>query len=364
LRRKSLSVQVGNVKIGGEAPVSIQSMTNTPTADIEATLRQIDELYQAGCELVRVAVTDEHSARCIGVLKRYSPIPVIADIQFDFRLALISLDEGADKIRINPGNIGGEDKFVRIINKAKEKGVPLRIGVNSGSISSKIRVKYGSATAEALVESALEAISFLEKNSFYDIIVSLKAANVVTTVKAYKMIAERIPYPLHLGVTEAGRGMKGAIKSSLGIGALLLEGIGDTIRVSLTGDPLQEIYVAKEILQAAGLRSFGPEIISCPTCGRCKIDLETLVKKVEEMVENINYPLKIAVMGCPVNGPGEAREADIGISGGNNFGIIFKEGKVFKKVASEDLFKTLREEIIKMIEQKTMNDVTRNGGEL
>lgn len=363
MRRKSLPVKVANVTIGAGAPVSIQSMTNTDTSDINATLRQINELYHAGCELVRVAVTDEHSARCVGAIKKYSPIPLIADIQFDFRLALISLEEGADKIRINPGNIGGKDKLSRIINKAKEKGVPLRIGVNSGSISPELRAKYGGATAEALVESALRTINFLEENCFYNIIVSLKAANVVTTVEAYKKIANRMPYPLHLGVTEAGRGLKGAIKSSLGIGALLLDGIGDTIRVSLTGDPVKEIYVAKEILQAAGLRIFGPEIISCPTCARCQIDLENLVKKVEEAVKNINYPLKIAVMGCPVNGPGEAREADIGISGGNNFGIIFKGGKVLKKVASNDLFKALQEEIMKTVEQKNIENVTRNGGE-
>lgn len=351
MRRKSLPVKVGNVTIGGKAPVSIQSMTNTDTADLEATLKQVDKLFAAGCELVRVAVTDENTAQTLGVIKRHTSMPVIADIQFDFRLALLSMDAGADKVRINPGNIGGNDQLLQIINKAKGKGVPLRIGVNSGSISKEVREKYAGASADALVESALQAISFFEKNSFQDIIVSLKAASVVTTVNAYQKIAGRMPYPLHLGVTEAGRGFKGTIKSSLGIGALLLAGIGDTIRVSLTGDPLEEIYVAREILQAANLRSFGPDIISCPTCARCKIDLESLVKRVEEMVKDIDQPLKIAVMGCPVNGPGEAREADIGISGGSNFGVIFKGGRVFKKVALPDLFETLENEIKKLVKQ-------------
>jgi len=352
LRRKSLAVKVANVTIGGDAPVSIQSMTNTDTSDIKATLKQIEELFAAGCELVRLAVPDENSARSLGAIKKYSPLPVIADIQFDYRLALLCMEEGADKIRINPGNIGGKDKLARIVEKAKDKGTPLRIGVNSGSISRELRQKYGGATVDALVESALQTISFLEENSFQDIIISLKAANVVTTVQAYKKIADLTPYPLHLGVTEAGRGLKGAIKSSLGIGSLLLDGVGDTIRVSLTGDPVKEIYVAREILQATGLRSFGPDIISCPTCARCRIDLENLVKKVEEAVKNIDWPLKIAVMGCPVNGPGEAREADIGISGGDNYGLLFKEGKILKKVPYPDLFKALEEEIAEIVKQK------------
>ncbi|RJX24364.1 MAG: flavodoxin-dependent (E)-4-hydroxy-3-methylbut-2-enyl-diphosphate synthase [Dethiobacter sp.] len=362
MRRKSLPVKVGNVTVGGEAPVSIQSMTNTDTSDIKATLKQINELFEAGCEIVRVAVTDESDAKSLSTIKKNSPLPVVADIQFDYRLALLCLEDGADKIRINPGNIGGNDKLARIIQKAKEKGIPLRIGVNSGSIRRELRMKYGGATADALVESALQTIKFLEENSFQDIVVSLKAANVVTTVDAYRKIAERMPYPLHLGVTEAGRGLKGAIKSSLGIGSLLLDGIGDTVRVSLTGDPVKEIYVAKEILQAAGSRNFGPDIISCPTCARCKIDLENLVDKVEEAVKHINWPLKIAVMGCPVNGPGEAREADIGISGGNNFGVIFKEGKVLKKVAPHKLFKALEKEIMEIVKQKISENTTRNGG--
>ncbi len=348
MRRKSIPVKVANVTIGGEAPVSIQSMTNTDTNDIKATLKQIEALFEAGCELVRLAVTDENSAKSLGNIKRHSPLPIIADIQFDFRLAIRCLDEGADKIRINPGNIGGNDKLAYIVKKAREKGVPLRIGVNSGSIGKEFIMRYGGPTADALVESALQTIKFLEEQSFQDIIISLKAASVKRTVDAYEKIASLTPYPLHLGITEAGRGLKGAIKSSMGIGALLLEGIGDTIRVSLTEDPANEIYVAKEILQAAGLRNFGPDIISCPTCARCKIDLESLVKKVEEIVKHIDQPLKIAVMGCPVNGPGEAREADIGISAANDFGVIFKEGKVLKKVSYINLFEVLENEINKM----------------
>ena len=362
MRRKALPVKVAGVTIGGDAPVSIQSMTNTDTTDIMATLKQIERLFKAGCELVRIAVIDENGARSLGLIKKHSPLPVIADIQFDFKLALQCLEEGADKIRFNPGNIGDNDKLIQIIKKAKEKGTPLRIGVNSGSISRELRMKYGGATADALVDSALQTIRFLENSAFRNFIVSLKAANVLTTVEAYRKIADQIPYPLHLGVTEAGRGLKGAVKSSLGIGSLLLDGIGDTVRVSLTGDPVEEIYVAKEILQAAGVRKFGPEIISCPTCARCKIDLEQLVKKVEEAVKNIDWPLKIAVMGCPVNGPGEAREADIGISGANNFGIIFKAGKVFKKVALPDLFGALEKEIGKMLKQKSSGNTSRNGG--
>lgn len=362
MRRKALPVKVAGVTIGGDAPVSIQSMTNTDTTDIMATLKQIERLFKAGCELVRVAVIDQNGARSLGLIKKHSPLPVIADIQFDFKLALQCLEEGADKIRFNPGNIGDNEKLAQIIKKAKEKGIPLRIGVNSGSISRELRKKYGGATADALVDSALQTIRFLENSTFRNFIISLKAANVLTTVEAYRKIADQIPYPLHLGVTEAGRGLKGAVKSSLGIGSLLLDGIGDTVRVSLTGDPVEEIYVAKEILQAAGVRNFGPEIISCPTCARCKIDLEQLVKKVEEAVKNVDWPLKIAVMGCPVNGPGEAREADIGISGANNFGIIFKAGKVFKKVALPDLFGVLEKEISEMLKQKGSGNTSRNGG--
>ena len=353
MRRKSLAVKVGAVMIGGDAPVSIQSMTNTPTTDIKATLEQINKLFAAGCEIVRIAVPDEKAAKALGIIKKYAPLPLIADIHFDFRLALLSIQEGADKIRINPGNIGGKEKLFRVAAGAAEKGIPLRIGVNSGSISRELRVKYKEATVEALVEAALQTIDFLEENSFKNIIVSLKATDVPLTIAAYQKISGCMPYPLHLGITEAGKGLKGAIKSSLAIGFLLLNGIGDTLRVSLTGDPAEEVYVAREILQAAGLRKFGPEIISCPTCARCKIDLETLVEQVEALVRRmeIKHPLKIAIMGCPVNGPGEAREADIGISGAEHFGIIFREGKVCKKVAPSEIMTVLEHEIRELLKK-------------
>lgn len=349
---KTLPVKVGSVTIGGSAPVSIQSMTNTDTTDIKATLNQINELFEAGCEIVRLAVPDESSARSLGTIKKYSPLPVIADIHFDYRLALLAIAEGVDKVRINPGNIGGDEKLARVAYKAGEKDIAIRIGVNAGSIDRDLREKFGTVTADVLVESALRTLAFLEKNSFRDIVVSLKSSDVVTNIEAYKKISSRVSYPLHLGVTEAGRGLRGVVKSSLGIGALLLAGIGDTIRVSLTGDPVEEIFVAQQILQSSGLRSFGPDLVSCPTCARCNINLVELVDKVEEMAKNINCPLKIAVMGCPVNGPGEAREADIGISGGNNSGIIFKKGKVYRKVPSDKLIKALEEEITTMVKQK------------
>lgn len=353
MRRRSLPVKVGGVTIGGEAPVVIQSMTNTATSDIRGTLEQINKLFAAGCEIVRVAVPDEKAAKALGVLKKYAPLPIIADIHFDYHLALLAIREGADKVRINPGNIGGREKLLQVAASAGEKGIPLRIGVNSGSIDRELRTKYGGPTAEALVESALQTIELLEKHAFEKIIVSLKATDVPLTIAAYQKMAGKTLYPFHVGITEAGRGLKGAIKSSLGIGFLLLNGIGDTIRVSLTGEPAEEIFVAREILQAAGLRKFGPEIISCPTCARCQIDLETLVDQVEAMINRlgITYPLKIAIMGCPVNGPGEAREADIGISGADSFGIIFKEGKVYKKVASDEIITVLEQEIRELLEK-------------
>jgi (E)-4-hydroxy-3-methylbut-2-enyl-diphosphate synthase len=347
LRRRSMPIRVGEVTIGGEAPVVIQSMTNTATTDVRATLEQVNKLFTAGCEIVRVAVPDAKAARALGVLKKYAPLPIIADIHFDYRLALLSIREGADKIRINPGNIGGREKLLQVADSAGEKGIPLRIGVNSGSIERELRTKYGGPTAEALVESALQTIDLLERHAFKHIIVSLKATDVKLTIAAYQEMAKKTLYPFHIGITEAGRGLKGAIKSSLGIGFLLLNGIGDTIRVSLTGDPAEEIFVAREILQAAGLRKFGPEIISCPTCARCQIDLETLVDQVEAMINRLGVtdPLKIAIMGCPVNGPGEAREADIGISGAESAGIIFKKGKVYKKVAYDEIVTVLEDEI-------------------
>ena len=346
MRRKTCPVKVGAATIGGDAAVSIQSMTNTDTCDRESTLRQIVRLYEAGCELVRLAVPDESAAKLLGYYKQHSPVPLIADIHFDFRLALLSMDEGADKIRINPGNIGGKDNLSQVVKRAAEKNVAIRIGVNAGSVQKDIHKKHGGINADALVESALNTLELFESLGFYDIVISLKASNVAATVEAYEKIADKVPYPLHIGVTEAGRGLKAAVKSSIGIGALLLQGIGDTVRVSLTGDPVQEIAVAKEILQASGVRHFGPEIISCPTCARCKINLEALLDRVEKVTEGMREPLKIAVMGCPVNGPGEAREADIGISGaGSKGGVVFKKGKIVKHVKDEDLIGVFEKEL-------------------
>ncbi len=350
--RQSLPVQVGSVTIGGGAPISIQSMTNTDTKDLEATLAQINRLVEAGCEIVRLAIPDAQAARALALLKERVNIPLVADIHFDYRLALMSLEAGADKIRINPGNIGGEDKLARILALAGEKGIPIRIGVNAGSIPEKIRKSCGGATVKALVETVMHSLDFFERHSFNNIVISLKASSVTTTVTAYEEIARLVPYPLHLGITEAGRGIKGIVKSTLGIGALLLKGIGDTIRVSLTGDPVEEIPVAKEILQAAGMRRFSPDIISCPTCARCEIDIPSIVNMVEQIIVKNKLsalPLKIAVMGCAVNGPGEAREADLGISGGKGFAIIFKDGKVEEKIPVSLLEEVLQEKIRQLV---------------
>ncbi len=360
--RHSMAVQVGSVTVGGGAPVSIQSMTNTATTDIKATLEQINRLVEAGCEIVRLAVPDEKAAKSLAIIKDNINVPLVADIHFDYRLAIMALNGGADKIRINPGNIGGEEKLKQVIIRAREKNVPIRIGVNSGSIPGELRKRYGGATADALTETAMRTLDYFEQLKFEQIILSLKAADVLTTVQVYQSVASRVPYPLHLGITEAGRGLKGIVKSTLGIGSLLLQGIGDTLRVSLTGDPVEEIPVAQEILQAAGLRYFGPEIISCPTCARCEIDLNATVDMVEEIIRNNKeimsaLPLKIAVMGCPVNGPGEAREADVGVSGGKGFAILFREGIVVKKVPFSELAGTLQETIMDLC-MRNRNDTT------
>ena len=342
-------VQVGDVVIGGGAPVTVQSMTRTDTSNVKKTLEQVEELVSYGCEIIRVAVPGEEAAKSLREIKSCIDIPLVADIHFDFRLALLSLEQGVDKIRINPGNIGGEDKLSRVVTAARQRGAAIRIGVNAGSLEREIKTKHGKRTSDALVESAVKHVKLMEKYSFDKIVISLKAPGVLTTVQAYEKISSLVDYPLHLGITEAGRGRKGIVKSSLGIGSLLLKGIGDTIRVSLTGEPVEEVLVGREILQSTELRQFGPEIIACPMCGRCRVDLASLLGEVEEILRDIKFPLKIAVMGCPVNGPGEAREADIGISGGEGLGIIFKEGKVVQKVPFNDLFKVLREEIEKMI---------------
>ena len=351
-RKPTVSVLVGNVPVGGDAPVSIQSMTNTDTRDAEATVKQIENLAAAGCEIVRVAVPDEAASLAIPAIKKNISIPLVADIHFNYKLALSAIEHGADKIRINPGTLGGVRNFTRIVHAARERGIPLRIGVNSGSVEKEVLARFKGNIPEALTESTLKAIDYLEKNSFNNIVLSLKSTSVFATVDAYERISAKTSYPLHLGVTEAGSGRSGIIKSSMGIGSLLLKGIGDTIRVSLTGDPVTEIATAKDILQAAGRRVFGPELISCPTCARCKIDLAGLVNKIEPLLKNISAPLKIAVMGCPVNGPGEAKEAHLGVTGAGNEAMIFKQGAFLKKVPLSKLEETFLAELQKQLRIK------------
>jgi len=329
-------VKVGNIYIGGASPIAIQSMCNTKTSDIDKTVEQILKLESVGCEIVRVTVNDVAAAEAISEIKKRIHIPLVADIHFDYKLALLAIENGIDKVRLNPGNIGSEERIEAVVKAAKEKNIPIRIGVNSGSIEKHILEKYGKPTADALVESALYHIRLLEKFEFYDIIVSLKASDVKMMVEAYEKIDTLIEYPLHLGVTEAGTSVQGVVKSSIGIGALLLQGIGNTIRVSLTEDPVEEIPVAKEILMVLNLRK-GVEIVSCPTCGRTEVDLIGLAKQVEKRFKHLNKDLKIAVMGCVVNGPGEAREADFGVAAGKGVGIIFKKGEVVKQVKESEI---------------------------
>ena len=329
-RRKTRVVKIGNILIGGDNPIAIQSMCNTKTSDVDATVKQILELEDAGCEIIRVAVPDMKAAEAIAEIKKQIHIPLVADIHFDYRLALKAIESGVDKLRINPGNIGGEDRVKAVVEAAKAKGIPIRIGVNSGSLEKDILEKYGEVTPEGLVESALRHIRILEKLDFYDIVVSIKASNVPFSLATYSLLSKEVDYPIHLGITESGTEWSGTIKSAVGIGAILAMGIGDTIRVSLTGSTVEEVKVAKAILKDLGLRKFGIEFVSCPTCGRTSIDLIGLANKVEERCRNINKDIKVAVMGCAVNGPGEAREADIGIAGGNGYGLIFKKEKSLK----------------------------------
>ncbi len=345
-RKKTKVVRVGNVLIGGDNKVSVQSMTNTDTRDIEKTVKQIKELQEAGCNIVRCAVLDMEAARAIKEIVKQIDIPLVADIHFDYKLALESIRNGVSALRINPGNIGSKERVEILAKECMEKGIPIRIGVNSGSLSKEILQKYGKVTAEALVESAQTHIKILEDVGFYDIVVSIKSSNIETMINSYRLASERFDYPLHLGVTEAGTPWRGIIKSAIGLGTLLSEGIGDTIRVSLTGNPVEEIKVGREILKNFGYIKEGIEFISCPTCGRTQIDLINIAKEVEKRLENCNKPIKVAIMGCVVNGPGEAREADIGIAGGIGEGLIFKKGKVIKKVKEENLV----EELIKIIE--------------
>ncbi len=345
MRRKSRVIKVGTVPVGGEYPVVVQSMTSTDTRDIERTVKQIKQMEAAGCELVRVAVVDEEAAQAISRIKKKINIPLIADIHFDHRLALKSIEAGADGLRINPGNIGEEKKLCEVVKACQEKKTPIRIGVNAGSLDKRILDRFGGISAQAMVASALENVKLLEDMDFHEIKLSLKASSVMLTVEAYRLLAAKVDYPLHLGITEAGTKDRALIKSALGIGMLLYEGIGDTIRVSLTADPVDEVWAAYEILRSLGLRQRGIELISCPSCGRCEIDLIETAEEVDRKIRHYQQALKVAVMGCVVNGPGEAREADLGIAGGRGFGLLFKNGEIIKKVPESELVAVLLREI-------------------
>ena len=334
-------INVGGVPVGGGAPVPIQSMTNTPTHDVDATVRQIQQLTAAGCDIVRVAVPDMAAAKAVGAIRERITIPLVVDIHFDHRLALECIAAGCDKVRINPGNIGGADRVKAVADACARKNIPIRIGVNGGSLEKPLLAKYGGVTPQALVDSAFGHIALLNRYDFDDICVSLKSSSVPLTMQAYRLMSEQSDYPLHLGVTEAGTVKMGTLKSAAGIGGLLALGIGDTLRVTLTADPVEEIYAARDILKAVGLRKDGPDLIACPTCGRTKIDLIPLAQKVEEALKTVDKPITVAVMGCPVNGPGEASAADVGIAGGNGFGLLFRSGKVVKKVPQDDLLQEL-----------------------
>ena len=347
-RTKTRKVMVGNVQIGGQNKVIIQSMCNTKTKNVKETVKQILELEKAGCEIIRVACLDIQDARAIKQIKEQIHIPIVADIHFDYKIALEAIEAGVDKIRINPGNIGDEEKVKKVVEACKSKNIPIRIGVNGGSLEKDLLEKYGKPTAEAMIESAKRHVDILEKLDFYDIAISLKASNLDLCISAYEEAAKTFPYPLHLGITEAGTEFSGTIKSSIGLGVLLRQGIGDTIRVSLSDDPIKEIKVAKEILKDCNLYKGVPTLVACPTCGRTQIDLIPIAKQVEEFLQTINSNITVAVMGCAVNGPGEAREADIGIAGGKEEGLLFKKGEIVKKVPQEKIVEVLKEEILKM----------------
>lgn len=353
LREETRSVQVGNLTIGGNNHVVIQSMCNTKTKNVEATIKQINALEQAGCELVRVAVFDKEDAYAIKEIKKGIHIPLVADIHFDYRLALIAIESGIDKVRINPGNIGSIEKVKAVVDACKEKHIPIRIGVNGGSLEKEILEKYGEPTPEGMVESAMKHVKILEDLNFHDIVISLKSSNTMLTIKAYELASKTFPYPLHVGVTEAGTALGGTIKSALGIGTLLYEGIGNTIRVSLSDDPVEEIKVAKILLKELGLLKGVPTLVSCPTCGRIQYDLIPIAKEMEDFLKDIHLDITVAIMGCAVNGPGEARHADIGIAGGVGEGLLIKHGEIVKRVKQEDMVQTLKDEILKMVEEKS-----------
>ncbi|MDI3257262.1 MAG: flavodoxin-dependent (E)-4-hydroxy-3-methylbut-2-enyl-diphosphate synthase [Kyrpidia sp.] len=351
-REQTRPVRVRHVQIGGSDRVVVQSMTTTDTRNVQETLEQIRRLENAGCQIVRLAVPDMRAAEAIREIRRGTDMPLVADIHFDWRLALTAIRNGVDKVRINPGNIGSADKVREVVRAAKERGIPIRIGVNSGSVERPLLEKYGYPSAEAMVESALRHVRILEDHEFYDIVISLKSTDVLTAVRAYEMMAQRVEYPLHVGITEAGTVFAGSIKSAVGIGAVLALGIGDTIRVSLTGDPVEEVRVAKEILKSLGIAADSPVIVSCPTCGRCAIDLIDIANRVEREIADLKVPLKVAVMGCAVNGPGEAREADIGVAGGRGEGLLFKKGEIIRKVPGDQIVDELLAEIREMAAER------------
>lgn len=346
MRNNTKVIEIGSRKIGGSYPILIQSMTNTKTEEIERTVEQIIQLEQAGCDIVRCAVPTMDAAKALGEIKKRIHIPLVADIHFDYRLAIAAIDNGADKIRINPGNIGGINKVKAVVEKAKSKNIPIRVGVNSGSLEKHLIEKYGGVTAEGIVESALDKVKIIEGLGYHNLVISIKSSDVLMCVKAHELIATKTNYPLHVGITESGTVFSGNIKSSVGLGAILYQGIGNTIRVSLTGNPVEEIKTAKLVLKTLGLRRGGIEVISCPTCGRTQIDLIGLAEKVENLVQDIKLDIKVAVMGCIVNGPGEAKEADIGIAGGKGEGLLIRKGEIIKKVPEEQLLEVLRDELL------------------
>lgn len=345
-REQTKVIHIGDRKIGGGNPILMQSMTNTPTEDVEATVAQILRLERAGCEIIRCTVPHMEAARALAEIKKQIHIPLVADIHFDYKMAIAAMENGADKIRINPGNIGGKDKVSAVVSAAKERNIPIRVGVNSGSLERELVEKYHGVTAEGIVESALDKVGIIEDCGYDNLVISIKSSDVMMCVKAHELLAAKTNYPLHVGITESGTVMSGNIKSAVGLGIILNEGIGDTIRVSLTGDPVEEIKSAKLILRTLGLRKGGIEVVSCPTCGRTKIDLIALAAQVEEMVQDIPLDIKVAVMGCAVNGPGEAKEADIGIAGGIGEGLLIKKGEIVRKVPEQELLDTLREELL------------------
>lgn len=349
MRKLTKVIQIGNVSIGGSFPVAIQSMCNTRTDDVKATVNQIMKLTDAGCDIIRVAVPDINAAKAISEIKKEISIPLVADIHFDYRLALAAIEYGADKIRINPGNIGGKDNVKEVVSAAKDSGIPIRVGVNSGSLEKQFIEKYGHVTSEGIVESALDKVRMIEECGYDNICISIKSSNVPMCIRAYEQISLETDYPLHIGITEAGTIYSGTVKSSVGLGILLHEGIGDTIRVSLTGDPLQEVICARNILKALNLKNDGVEVISCPTCGRTQIDLINLADRVTELVSHYDLNIKVAVMGCAVNGPGEAKEADLGIAGGNGEGLLFKKGEILRKLPEDGLLEALKSELDKMV---------------